>query len=279
MLPVLTARARLAGVAGWPVSHSRSPLLHNHWLAQHGLDGAYVPLPVRPEDFARAMAGLRAAGFAGLNITVPHKEAAFALCDTVEDSARQAGAVNTVIFADGSVRGLNTDGAGFLANLAAHGVAGSGPALLLGAGGAARAVAAALLSAGAQVSVANRSPERAEVLREHLPGLRVVDWARRDGALADHALLVNTTSLGMIGQPALELSLARAPPDLAVADIVYVPLETALLAAARARGLRTVPGLGMLLHQAVPGFAAWFGVTPTVDQACHDLLAADIPPR
>ncbi len=276
---MLTARARLAGVAGWPVSHSRSPLLHNHWLAQHGLDGAYVPLPVRPEDFALAMAGLRAAGFAGLNVTVPHKEAAFALCDTVEDSARQAGAVNTLVFAAEGVRGLNTDGAGFLANLAAHGVAGVGPALLLGAGGAARAIAAALLSVGAEVSIANRSPERARALQAHLPGLRVVDWARRDEALADHAMLVNTTSLGMIGQPALELSLDRAPPGLVVADIVYVPLETALLAGARARGLRPVPGLGMLLHQAVPGFAAWFGITPIVDQACHDLLAADIPPR
>ncbi len=276
---MLTAAARLAGVAGWPVSHSRSPLLHNHWLAQHGIDGAYVPLPVRPEDFARAIAGLRAAGFAGLNVTVPHKEAAFALCDAVEDSARQAGAVNTLLFGRDGVRGLNTDGAGFLANLAAHGVAAGGPALLLGAGGAARAIAAALLSAGVQVSIANRSPERAEALRAHLPGLRVLGWGDRDCAVADHGLLVNTTSLGMAGQPALELSLDRAAPDLAVADIVYVPLETALLAAARARGLRTVPGLGMLLHQAVPGFAAWFGVTPAVDQACHDLLAADIPAR
>ncbi len=276
---MLTASARLAGVAGWPVSHSRSPLLHNHWLAQHGIDGAYVPLPVRPADFAQAVAGLRAAGFAGLNVTVPHKEAAFALCDVVEDSARQAGAVNTLVFVADGVRGANTDGAGFLANLAAHGVAGAGPALLLGAGGAARAIAAALLSAGIQVSVANRSPDRAEALRAHLPGLRLLDWANREAAVADHALLVNTTSLGMAGQPVLELSLDRAPPGLVVADIVYVPLETRLLAAARARGLRTVPGLGMLLHQAVPGFAAWFGVTPIVDQACHDLLAADIPPR
>ncbi len=276
---MLTARARLAGVAGWPVSHSRSPLLHNHWLARHGLDGAYVPLPIRPADLACAVAGLRAAGFAGLNVTVPHKEAAFALCDAVEDSARLAGAVNTLVFTPDGVRGLNTDGAGFLANLAAHGVAPAGPVLILGAGGAARAVAAALLSAGAQVSVANRSPERAQALRAHLPGLRVVDWAVRHDALADQALLVNTTALGMAGQPPLALSLDRAPSGLAVADIVYVPLETALLAAARARGLRTVSGLGMLLHQAVPGFAAWFGVTPAVDQACHDLLAADIPPR
>ncbi len=276
---MLTPQTRLSGIAGWPVSHSRSPLLHNHWLAQHGIDGAYVALPVQPADFPVAVAGLRAAGFAGLNVTVPHKQAAVALCDTLEDSARQAGAVNTLVFAPGGVRGLNTDGAGFLANLAAYGVAAAGPALLLGAGGAARAIAAALLAEGVQVSLANRSPERAAALRAHLPALHVLDWADRDRAVADHALLVNTTSLGMAGQPALELSLDHAAPGLAVADIVYVPLETALLATARARGLRTVPGLGMLLHQAVPGFAAWFGVTPSVDQACYDLLAADIPPR
>ena len=270
---------RLAGVAGWPVGHSRSPLLHTYWLKQHGIDGAYLPLPVRPEALACAVAGLRAAGFAGLNVTVPHKQAAFALCDEIEDSARLAGAVNTLVFTEAGVRGLNTDGAGFLANLSAHGVSGTGPALLLGAGGAARAIASALLAEGGEVSVADRSPERAHALRGQLAGLRVIDWAARHAALADHALLVNTTSLGMAGQPALALSLDRAPADMAVADIVYVPLETALLAAARARGLRTVPGMGMLLHQAVPGFAAWFGVTPVVDQACHDLLAADIPPR
>ena len=151
-----------------------------------------------------------------------------------------------------------------------------GPALLLGAGGAARAIAAALLEAGAEVSVANRTRDRADALAQALPGLRVVDWAARDDALAEQTLLVNTTSLGMAGQPALEVSLAGAPPGLAVADIVYVPPETALLAQARAHGLAAVPGLGMLLHQAAPGFAAWFGVTPLVDQACHDLLAADL---
>ncbi len=271
---MLTPRA---GVAGWPVSHSRSPLLHNHWLRLHRIDAAYIQLPVRPEDLTGAIADLRATGFAGLNITVPHKQAAFALCDKVDDSARQAGAVNTLVFAPDGIRGLNTDGAGFLANLAAHGVAADGPALLLGAGGAARAIASALLAAGAQVSVTNRSPERAQALRAHLPGLRVLDWDARHAAIADHALLVNTTSLGMAGQPQLEMTLDRAAPGLAVADIVYVPLQTALLTDALARGLRAVPGLGMLLHQAVPGFAAWFGITPVVDQACYDLLEADIP--
>ncbi len=276
---MLTGQARVAGVIGWPVAHSRSPLLHNFWLARHGLDGAYVPLAVRPADLAQAVAGLRAAGFAGVNVTVPHKEAAFAVCDAVDDSARRAGALNTLVFGTSGINGSNTDGAGFLANLAAHGVVPGGPALLLGAGGAARAVAAVLLDAGVQVSVANRSPARAVALARVLPGLRVLDWAERERAVADHALVVNTTSLGMAGQPALQLDLARAAPGLAVADIVYVPLETALLAQARARGLVAVPGLGMLLNQAVAGFAAWFGVVPVVDKATHDVLAADIPPR
>ncbi len=198
------------------------------------------------------------------------------MCDSIDGAAHQAGAVNTLVFGADGTHGSNTDGAGFLANLAAHGVPAAGPVLLLGAGGAARAIAAALLAAGAAVSIANRSPERAAALQRALPGLHAVDWARREAALADHALLVNTTSLGMAGQPALEMDLAAAPAGLAVADIVYAPLRTKLLAQASALGLRTVPGLGMLLHQAVPGFAAWFGVTPIVDQAAHDLLAADL---
>ncbi len=273
---MITGHARLAGVIGWPVSHSRSPLLHNHWLARHAIDGAYVPLVVRPGDFAVAVAGLRAAGFAGVNVTIPHKEAAFSVCDTVDDVARDAGAVNTLFFGPDGITGTNTDGAGFIANLAAHGVIPSGPALLLGAGGAARAIAASLLAAGVRVTIANRSAERAAALQAALPQVRVIEWNYRSAALADHSLLVNTTSLGMAGAPALEIDLSCAPPTLAVADIVYVPLETPLLAQARALGLAAVPGLGMLLHQAVPGFARWFGVTPTVDQACHDLLAADI---
>jgi len=273
---LLTGAARVAGVIGWPVAHSRSPRLHNHWLQRHGIDGAYVPLPVAPGALAAAVAGLRAAGLRGANVTLPHKEAAFAVCDQLDASAVRAGAVNTLVFGPDGVAGLNTDGAGCLANLRAHGVEPGGPALLLGAGGAARAVAAALLDAGAAVSVANRSRERAERLAEALPGLRVLDWAAREAALADHALLVNT---GMTGHDALVLDLARAGPGLAVADIVYAPLETGLLARARARGLRAVEGLGMLLHQARPGFAAWFGVEPEVDAETWALLAADLLPR
>ena len=274
---MISGRAILAGVAGWPVAHSRSPLLHNHWLARYGIDGAYVPLAIRPEDFSRAIAGLRAAGFAGLNVTIPHKEAAFALCDELGESARATGAVNTLVFTPDGIRGGNTDGAGFLANLAAHGCAIGGPVLLLGAGGAARAIAASLLAAGCTVTITNRTRERAEALASAMPGLRVADWNFRSDAVAGMALVVNTTSLGMRGHDQLAIDLFGAKPGTSVADIVYVPQETELLAQARARGLRVVPGLGMLLHQAVPGFAAWFGLTPDVDRASLDLLAADIP--
>jgi shikimate dehydrogenase len=262
---VITGKTRLAGVMGFPVAHSRSPALHNFWLARHGIDGAYVPLRVAPGNFAAALRGLRAAGFAGVNVTIPHKEAAFAACDAVDETARRAGAVNTVVFSDDGARGSNTDGYGFMANLAAHGVVASGSALVLGAGGAARAIATGLLEAGVQVSVCNRTRARAEALADALPGIAVIEWGKAEAALAHVSLLVNTTSLGMAGQAALDFDLSRAPAGLAVADIVYAPMETGLLAAARARGLRVVPGLGMLLHQAVPGFAAWFGVRPSVD--------------
>jgi shikimate dehydrogenase len=273
----ITGAARLSGVLGWPVAHSRSPRLHNFWLGRHGIDGAYVPLPVRPDDLRAALSGLAACGFAGANVTIPHKEAVFAACTSVDDSARLAGAVNTLMFRNGGLHGYNTDGAGFLANLSAHGISLQGPALLLGAGGAARAIAAALLASGVRVTVANRSILRAQALAASLPGIAVGAWHSRAEALADHALLVNTTSLGMMGQPQLDLDLSHAHAGLAVADIVYVPLRTRLLEAAAARGLRTVEGLGMLLHQAVPGFAAWFGVTPVVDDAVRTLVSAGIP--
>jgi shikimate dehydrogenase len=278
-MPILSGKARLAGVLGWPVAHSRSPRLHGFWLERHGIDGAYVPLPVRPEHFETALRGLVAAGFRGANVTIPHKLAAFAACDAVETSARRAGAVNTLVFEDGRVTGRNTDGSGFVANLRAHGGAPDGPALILGAGGGPRAVAAALQDAGAEVTVANRSRERAEALAAVLPGLRVLDWRRRSEALGEFALVVNTTSVGMLGAGELLLDLERARPDLAVADIVYVPLRTPLLLAAQVAGLRTVGGLGMLIEQARPGFAAWFGVMPEADQEVFDLLAADIPAR
>ena len=276
-MPILTGSARLAGIIGWPVSHSRSPRLHGFWLERHKIDGAYVPLPIRPADMPTAVRGLMQAGFAGANVTIPNKMAAFEACDTVDETARKAGAVNTLVFKDGKISGSNTDGHGFLANLRAHGVdPAAGPVLLLGAGGSARAVVPVLQDLGVQVTVANRTRAKADELAGELPGLRVVDWDRRSDALGDHALLVNTTSLGMHGQNPVEIDLSRAAKGSAVCDIVYVPLETPLLAAARAHGLRCVEGLGMLLHQAVPGFKAWFGFEPVVDDDLRRFVASDL---
>ncbi|MGH7041409.1 MAG: shikimate dehydrogenase [Acetobacteraceae bacterium] len=276
---IVSARARVAGIAGWPVAHSRSPRIHGFWLDRHGIDGAYVPLPIEPASFVAAMRGLRAAGFAGANVTVPHKLAAFALCDRVDESARRAGAVNTLVFHPERIEGSNTDGFGFLAGLRDEQVnTNAGPALILGAGGAARAVAAVLLDHGVPVSIANRTSERAAALARDLPGLRVVDWDARSAALGDHALLINSTTLGMGGRGDPGLAFDRANQALVVADLVYVPLETPLLAAARGHGLRTVDGLGMLLHQARPGFAAWFGIDPSVDAALRAFVLADLPP-
>jgi shikimate dehydrogenase len=278
-MTILSGKARLAGITGWPVSHSRSPRLHGLWLERYGVDGAYLPLPIAPEHFPAAINGLMLAGFVGVNVTIPHKVAAFALCDTVDESARLAGAVNTMVFENGRITGSNTDGWGFLENLRAHGVdPASGPALIIGAGGSARAIAAVLLGLGVQVTVANRTRARADDLARELPGLAVIDWNARNPALADAALLVNTTSLGMQGHPPLDIDLDRGVFGLTVADIVYVPLETQLLAAARSRGFRCVEGLGMLLHQAVPGFRAWFGVDPVVDEALRRFVAADLLP-
>ena len=276
-MPILSGKARLAGITGWPVSHSRSPRLHGYWLDRYRIDGAYVPLPIEPERFPDAVHGLMLGGFAGINVTIPHKVAAFAICDDVEESARRAGAVNTLVFEDGRIRGSNTDGWGFLENLRGNGIdPAAGPALILGAGGSARAVAAVLLELGIPVTVANRTRATAEELARVLPGLRVIDWERRNDAVPDQALLVNSTSQGMAGHPPVEIDLDRASPGLTVADIVYVPLETPLLAAARHRGLRCVDGLGMLLYQAIPGFRAWFGVDPEVDDALRRFVADDL---
>ena len=276
-MTILSGKARLAGITGWPVSHSRSPRLHGFWLERYGIDGVYLPLPIEPVHFPVVVRSLMRAGFAGVNCTIPHKLAAFAVCDVVDESAHRAGAVNTLVFINGQIHGSNTDGWGFLQNMRAHGVdPATGPALILGAGGAARAIAAALLALNVKVTIANRSQSRAEVLARELPELAVIAWDRCDAALADHALLVNTTSLGMTGQPALQIDFDHAPPGLTVADIVYVPLETPLLAAARERQFRCVEGLGMLLYQAVPGFRAWFGVDPQVDEPLRRFVAADL---
>jgi shikimate dehydrogenase len=276
----LTGRALLAGVMGWPVGHSLSPRLHGHWLRRHGIDGAYVPLAVPPDRLAQALRALPALSFRGCNLTIPHKEAALALVDRATPLAGRIGAVNTVVVEpDGSLSGDNTDAFGFLACLAA-GCPGwradAGPAVLLGAGGAARAVAVALLDAGApEVRLLNRTPDRADRLAADFDGqVTAVPWSERAAALAGAALLVNTTSLGMAGQPPLVLVLDALPRSAVVTDVVYAPLITPLLAVARARGNPVVDGLGMLLHQARPGFRAWFGTDPVVDDELRAVVLA-----
>jgi len=276
----LSGKARLAGVIGWPVAHSRSPRLHGFWLERYGIDGAYLPFAVRPEDLAAALGALPLLGLRGVNVTLPHKEAALGLCARVSEAARRIGAVNTIIVGeDGALEGSNTDGFGFLAHLTASQPSfrpESGPAVLLGAGGAARAIAVALLDAGVpELRLANRTASRAAALAAELvPRVRPVAWADRASSLAGTALLVNSTTMGMSGQAPLDLDLSRLPRQAVVYDIVYVPLETPLLAAARARGNAAVDGLGMLLHQARPGFAAWFGREPEVDAALRDFVLA-----
>lgn len=259
-----------AGVIGWPVSHSRSPLAHNYWLKKYGIAGSYERIAIAPENFAVEFRALAANGFAGVNVTVPHKAAAFKLCDECDGVAARLGAVNTVVIKGARFYGSNTDGFGFSENLrlgAPGWQATSGPAVILGAGGAARAVIAALCDAGAPlVRIFNRSRARAEAIARELGGpLEVDDWGQRADGLRGAALLVNCTTLGMRGQPELEITLDSLPATALVNDIVYTPLQTGLLTRARARGNRTVDGLGMLLHQARPGFNAWFGVMPEVD--------------
>ncbi|MGD9537847.1 MAG: shikimate dehydrogenase [Alphaproteobacteria bacterium] len=279
---MLSGRAKLAGVMGWPVGHSRSPRLHGFWLEQHGIDGAYVPLAVPPARLGEALRALSALGFAGVNLTLPHKEAALAHVDALSETARRIGAVNTVtVQADGRLMADNTDAFGFVEHLRASAPGWRGdarPAAVLGAGGAARAVAVSLLDAGvSELRLINRTPERAQALADALGrNMRVILWKARAEALEGVSLLVNTTSLGMAGQPALDLDLARLPTSAVVYDLVYAPLKTALLAAARARGNVAVDGLGMLLHQARPGFRAWFGVEPEVTPALRDFVMRDL---
>jgi shikimate dehydrogenase len=258
-----------ACIIGWPVAHSRSPVIHRYWLKELGIAGDYVRQPVEPEKIAAYLAAFADSGYVGGNVTVPHKEAAFAAVAEADDAARAIGAVNTLWLADGRLLGANTDAFGFLANLDEatpgwdrHG----GAAVVLGAGGAARAVIWALLKRGfAPIRLVNRTLSRADALAGRFGSeVEATDWRDLPKALAGAALLVNTTSLGMSNNPPLEIDLAPLSADALVTDIVYVPLETPLLAAARARGLAAVDGLGMLLHQAVPGFERWFGRRPIV---------------
>lgn len=270
-MTAVTGKARTAGVIGWPIDHSRSPQLHNYWLAKYDIDGAYVPLAVSPDNLIRAVRGLAALGFAGANVTIPHKEAVMGLIDDVDDVAQRIGAVNTIVVdGDGRLLGKNTDGFGFLENLkegAPQWRAAAGPAVILGAGGAAKAIAVALSDAGVpEIRIVNRTVERAQKLTKAIGGT-LFNWENRVDALEGAALLVNATALGMTGHVPLEIDLERLPEMAVVNDIVYAPLETPLLADAKARGNPVVEGLGMLLHQGRPGFRSWFGVDPQVDDA------------
>jgi shikimate dehydrogenase len=283
-MKAISGNARLAGVMGWPVGHSLSPRLHGYWLETLQIDGAYVPLVVAPNNAVDAIAAMSKLGFRGFNVTVPHKEAAMGCVDAVDDLARRIGAVNTIVYDDeGRSHGTNTDGFGFIENIRQQASGydfSKGPAVVLGAGGAARAVIVALMDAGAsEIRVINRTRARAEALAAqvgHDGNVGVVSWEQREGALADVALLVNTTTLGMIGQAALDMNLNRLPESACVTDIVYAPLETPLLAEARKRGNSVVDGIGMLLHQARPGFKAWFGTDPKVSEALRTHMLAGL---
>lgn len=269
-------------VVGWPAGHSRSPLIHQYWMKKHGIDAEYRKEAIPPEQFADFITHLRERGYIGCNVTVPHKQAAMELT-IADDRAKAVGAANTLWFDGDKLRSTNTDVEGFLANLDQMTPGwdrGLESAVVLGAGGGARAVVYALIQRDVQrIHVVNRSPERAEALRARLGSrVKVAQWGEMTGLLGGAGLLVNTTSLGMVGQPQIEINL-RCPASMVVADLVYVPLETKLLAAARDKGLRVADGLGMLLHQAVRGFELWFGVKPEVTPELRKLVEEDLAPH
>jgi shikimate dehydrogenase len=275
-------RFLLAGVMGWPVMHSRSPKLHNHWLAQHGLAGTYVPLAIKEPGLRGALRALPALGFSGCNLTIPHKVAALEIVDQVDPVARRIGAVNCVVVAaDGSLEGRNNDGFGYIHSLleAQPGwKADAGPIVVLGAGGGARAVLVSLADRGArEIRLVNRTFAKAQALQRELGGpIKAVPWEDRNAALDGAAMLVNTTNQGMVGQAPLDIRLDKLPVRALVSDIIYIPRETPLLEAARRRGNPTVNGLGMLLHQARPAFHAWFGVMPEVTPALRAMIEATL---
>jgi shikimate dehydrogenase len=273
---------RTAGLIGWPLSHSRSPMLHGYWLKKYGIAGAYVPLPLKPERVADGLKGLVALGFVGCNVTVPHKQAVLPYLARIDPVAKRIGAVNLIVVEeDGSLSGFNKDGYGFIESLREARPdwrSSAGPAVVLGAGGGARAVVFSLADAGApEIRIVNRTYERAQELAAACGGpARAQRWDERNAALAGAVLLVNTTTQGMVGQPPLDLSLDALPTSALVCDIVYNPLVTPLIVAARQRGNTAVNGLGMLLHQARPAFQAWFGVMPEVTAELRQTIEATI---
>lgn len=274
------ANTPISGVIGMPIGHSRSPLLHGHWLQRYGITGHYIPMAVMPEHLAEVLRILPLAGFVGLNVTIPHKEAVLTLADVVTDRAALIGAANTLIFrSDGKIHADNTDGYGFIANLrqnAPDWQANAGPAAVIGAGGAARAVVASLLDSGVdELRITNRTRIRAEQIKSEF-GARVVvyDWAQAGNMLEGAATVVNSTSLGMTGKQPFRIPLDALSPDAVATDLVYTPLMTPFLSEAEKRGCRIVDGLGMLLHQAAPGFERWFGHRPEVDDQARAAVLA-----
>lgn len=273
-------RFLLAGVMGYPVMHSRSPKLHNYWLAKYGLTGTYVPLAIKAEHLRAALRALPALGFSGCNLTIPHKEAALAIVDKVDPLARRIGAVNCIVVAaDGSLTGQNHDAFGYIESVREAQPAwraDAGPIVVIGAGGGARAVLVSLIDQGArEIRLVNRTPARAKALAGELGGpITALGWEQREVALKGAAMLVNATNQGMVGEPPLDLALDALPAGALVSDIIYIPRETALLAAARKRGNPTVNGLGMLLHQARPAFHAWFGIMPEVTPELRAMIEA-----
>ncbi|RMF36262.1 MAG: shikimate dehydrogenase [Alphaproteobacteria bacterium] len=268
----------LAAVIGWPIGHSLSPLVHGHWLRRYGIHGYYIPIGLRPENFEAGIRALPRLGFAGVNVTLPYKETVLNMASTISDRAALIGAANTISFKpDGSIHADNTDGYGFIENLRQNEPDWNpkdGPALVLGAGGAAKAIVSALLKAGVpELRIANRTRQRAQNLVEiYGARVKVIDWNKASQAAQGARTVVNTTSLGMKGHGSLNFSFQWCGSDTLITDIVYNPLITPFLAEARDRGLRTVDGLGMLLHQAAPGFHHWFGVRPAVDQALREAV-------
>lgn len=273
-----------ACVIGWPISHSRSPIIHGYWLRQHGLDGSYTRMPVEPKQLSSFLSDLDKNNFAGCNVTIPHKEATFGLVAVLDEATERLGAVNTVYLKNGRAIGMNTDGEGFLNNVRAsipNLSLNNTRAVILGAGGASMAIIGALLLSGVtEIAVSNRSIEKAKALRKRFgKSVIPIEWEKRSDCLSECDLLVNTTSLGMTGQTPLEINLTYLPTKAIVSDIVYTPLKTRLLIEASALGHPTIGGLGMLLHQAVRGFELWFGVRPTVSQELFDLVARDVDPE
>jgi shikimate dehydrogenase len=270
----------LAGVMGWPIAQSRSPILHNYWIKKYNLNGRYVPLAVRPERLADAIRGLPALGFRGCNLTMPHKQLAMKMVDSLTETARRIGAINCIVVGDdGEMSGTNNDGNGYVLSVqevAPEWNPSNGPIAILGAGGAARAIIVAMLERGAtEVLLINRTFEKAQALADEFgPAIKPIAWEKRGDAIADVTLLVNATDQGMLGKPTLDISLDKLSKQTLVSDLIYVPPKTSFLVAAAARGNVTINGLGMLLHQARPAFQAWFGIWPEITPDLRAIIKA-----